>query len=417
MRARAALLAFVLTGCKVGRDYVPPEPDLPATWTTGDGEPVALAGWWRAFGDPCLEGLVASALEANRDLMVAAQRVREARAGVRVVGGDARPTGDLGAGAARRKPSTSVAGGEFLPDDDAAFHSLGVQLGWDLDLFGRTARAVEAAEAERDALVAASRGVLVAVVTETAEAYARLRGAEAESALVQRSVAALRDTRGLLAARVAAGLEDELAVLRVDGLIATAEARLPDLEVRRARAWSALALLTGTPPQELVLEPSEGGPPEPPAAIASGAPVDLVRRRADLRMAEREIAQASARNAEAVARLFPDVSLGVAFGFESERSGDLFQGASQAWNAGASLLTPLFHGGILRAAITARDAQERQAWLRYEQAVLRALGEVEDALVGWREAERRRVARDAARAAEARAEALAEDRYEAGLAS
>jgi hypothetical protein len=172
-----------------------------------------------------------------------------------------------------------------------------------------------------------------------------------------------------------------------------------------------------------------GGAARRPAAWLAGVVRHLAARsrRGDARRQHRERAAARpeaqpgpdelAKSAEAIASLFPDVFLGIALGFESERPGDLFTGASQAWNAGPSLLTPLFHGGILRAAVTARDAQERQAWLRYEQAVLGALGQVEDALAAWREAGLRRDARTAARDAEVRAEGLPEERYRAGLAS
>lgn len=419
---RALPFVLALCACRVGEDYQAPEPALPASFTGAESAAAPLsdeeAHWWTTFGDPTLDRLVERALAKNLDLFIAAQRVREARAAVRIVGGDARPSADLGTSAVRREPSTAVAGGEFLPDDSASLFSLGIDARWELDLFGRTARLVEATEAERDALVEAERGVLLVVLAEVARNYIELRGAEAELQLLERELASQRDTQALVAARVRAGLEPEADLARSRALAAATESRLPVLAQLRETRAHALAVLLGEWPGELsrALEPAQDRAlPVPPDAIASGLPVELLRRRPDLRQAERQLARTSALSAQAVAELYPRISLGATFGWESETLAGMFDAPSRAYSVGPSLVTPLIHGGILRWVVRARDAQEEQARLAHERAVLEALREVEDALTAWSRTRARIPALDEARAAQREALELGRERYTSGL--
>lgn len=421
-------LVLLVPACKVGEDYRAPEPRVPASFASPMDEPLVdeaqaarEARWWTLFGDPLLEELVERALAGNLDLAIAAQRIREARAGIAIVGGDARPSADLGASALRRESSTSVAGGEFLPPDAASYHSVGFDARWELDLFGRTAREVEAAEAERDARIEDSRAVLLSVVAEVARNYVELRASQAELALVTRELASQRETVELVDARVRAGLEDELALARARALASGTAARLPDLARRVAAHGHALAVLLGEWPGELD-ERLEGnadgvaaGIPIPPERIAAGLPLELVRRRPDVRRSERDLAQASALSAMAVAELYPRVTLGLSIGQESEHLADLFDSDARAFSFGPSLLTPLFHGGILRWAIRARDAQEEAARLAHERSVLEALRDVEDALVQWSRSRERLPSLETARAHQEEALRLARERYTGGL--
>lgn len=422
-------LALLLPACRVGEDYRAPEPSVPAAFTgpvdaplLDTAEAAREARWWTLFGDPLLEELVERALAGNLELAIAAQRIREARAGIAIVGGDARPSADLGASALRRESSNSVAGGEFLPAGDAAYHSLGFDARWELDLFGRTARSVEAAKAERDGLVEDSRAILLSVVAEVARNYVELRASQAELALLTRELASQRETVELVDARVRAGLEDELALARARALASGTAARLPDLARRAAAHAHALAVLLGEWPGELDgrLEPdaeasAAAGIPVPPERIAAGLPLELVRRRPDVRRSERALARASALSAMAVAELYPRVTLGLSVGQESEHLADLFDADARSFSFGPSLLTPLFHGGILRWAIRARDAQEEAARLAHERSVLEALRDVEDALVQWSRSRERLPSLEAARAHQDEALRLARERYTGGL--
>ena len=422
MRRGLALTFVLLAGaCRVGKDYEPREPHVPDTFAEAEGTASEHAGearWWTAFGDPVLDDLVHRALASNLDLAIAAQRVREARAAVRIVGGPARVSADLRGAAVRQEESTSVSGGEFVPEDAAADYSLGFDANWELDLFGRTARAVEASEAERDSLIEAGRGALLVVLAEVARNYIEMRGIEAEERLLERELASQRETIVLVASRARAGLESESALERARALAASTEASLPPLALRRANRVHALAVLLGEWPGELArtLEPAPDSPlPSAPDVIASGLPVELLRRRPDLRQAERQLARASALSAQAVAELYPRLSLGAAFGWESEHLDDLFDANSLDWFVGPSFTTPLLHGGILRWVVRARDAQEEQARLSYERAVLEAMREVEDALVTWSRARARLPALEEARDAQRTALELARRRHEGGL--
>jgi NodT family efflux transporter outer membrane factor (OMF) lipoprotein len=415
-------LLFFLAGCRVGGDYDPPELSLPQAYaaapsTSAPAQDEDLAAWWTRFKDPTLDALVRRALANNLDLQIAAQRIREARAAIGVASGAARPSAELGASAVRREPSTSVAGGEFLPQRDAPFHSLGFDARWELDLFGHVAREVESVQAAHGAAIEAARGTLLSVVAEVARAYLALRGAEAEERLLERELASQLDTAALVAARVEAGLEDELALSRARALVASTETRRPELARRRAAEAHALDVLLGKWPGELARElgAQPGTLPEPPPVVASGLPLELVRRRPDVRQAERELAQASARSAQAVTELYPRLSLGAAFGWESEDASELFDSASRSFSVGPALVAPLLSGGVLRWGIRARDAQEAQARLHLERTLLESLREVEDALVARERTEERVAALATARAADEETLTLARERWSAGL--
>jgi NodT family efflux transporter outer membrane factor (OMF) lipoprotein len=422
MRRAIAFAAVFLGACRAGEDYHAPELGAPPAFNAAaeDSELASageLAAWWTRFDDPALDDLVERALANNLALKIAAARIRAARAGVGVVGGAARPQADLAVEAGRREPSTAVPGGEFLPQRDAPFYAAGFDARWELDLFGRTARQVEAAEAEHDVEVEAARGARLAVVAEVARHYFDLRAAEAEEALLRRELAAQAERRALVEDRVRAGLEDELSLARARALEAETETGLPELARRRAAAAHALGVLLGAVPGELAQELAQrpGALPAPPAVLPASLPLDCLRRRPDVRGAERALARASALRAQAVAELYPRVSLGAAFGWEAEQPSDLFDGPSKTFSAGPSLLAPLLSGGVLRFGLRARDAQEEEARLTLELSVLSALAEIEDALVAERRSGERRVALQAAREAHAATLALARDRWSAGL--
>lgn len=413
---RLGALALLLAACRGAAPYTPPAPDLPLAWSTPVADGEVERAWWRRFGDPELDRLVERALAENLELAVAEARLREARAVLGVVAGEARPRGDLGAAAGRREPSTAVAGGEFLPADDAAFHSLGLDVRWELDLFGRRAHAVDAAEAELDATRARADGARLRVLAEVARLYCEARGWAAEEALRQRQLELAQRTLVRVEARVRAGLADERAALVAREERAALAAELPRLAAeRRARELALGVLLALRADEQEAFAAGARAPAQPsaPPEIARGRPLELLARRPDLRVAERAVARAWAEGRQAEAELYPVLSLDAALGVESESFADLFTGAARTFSLGPSLTAPLFRGGVLRWAVRARDAREEAARLEYEGAVLAALSEVED---GWtrfqRQGERLREvedlgARRAARTALVRARAAA----------
>lgn len=416
MKLRWLALALAAAGCRVGRDYEPPQLDAPPRFGLSASDASIERDWWKQFGDPMLDELVERALASNLDLKLAAARLREARAVVRIAGGDARPQLDAGGSYARREASTEVAFGQFFPPDDNSFHSLGFQASWEIDLFGRVARGVEAANAEFDMAVEDARAALVVVCADVASHYVTLRGLEEQLAVLASDLASQQERAELVRSRVQAGLEDELALSRIEGSIARTRAQMPLLEREKAAREHALATLVGAWPRELNEQlASTRSTPIPPADLATGLPTELLERRPDVRRAEREIARASALNAQATASLYPSLSIAGAFGVESERLEDLFEPGARTWTLGPSITAPLFRGGLLRAAVEARTAQEEQAILRYERAALEAVRDAETALSAWSRSNEH--AAELRRALEAHrlAEQLALERHANGL--
>ncbi len=416
MKRAVLLAALALAGCKVGDDYRRPQLEAPARFELAQGEAQLQSRWWSVFQDPALDALVERALASNLDLKLAASRLREARAVITIAGGEARPQADAGGSFARREASTEVAFGQFFPPDPNSFHSLGFRASWELDVFGRVARGVEAAAAEYDMVREDARATLVMVCAEVARNYVELRGFEQQLDVLRADLAVQVDTAGLVRSRVQGGLEDELALARIEGLIAHTRAQLPQLERERAARENALATLLGEWPRELVeLLARERRPLTLPSSVAAGLPAELLERRPDVRRAERELARACALSAQAEAELYPRLSLVGALGLESQRLDDLFQSGARTWTLGPSVTTPLLRGGLLRAGIEVRSAQEEQALLRYQRAALEALRDAETTLAAWTRANERIGELEQALVANRRAEELARQRYASGL--
>ena len=417
---KRALLAVALLGsCRIGPEYETPALAAPETFVAPAQAGLGLEDerWWRNFGDPVLDELVEVSLAQNRDLRTAAQRVREARAVIDIESDANFPTVDGRASVSRRKPSTSVAGGQFLPSDPANLHALGFDARWEIDLFGYNARAIEAAEASYGTALEDARGVLQRLVAEVARTYLELRGVEREIVVLRESLQSQEDAVRLVSSRVDAGLASELDATRVAGLVASTRAQLAPLERARATRVHALAvLLAEAPARSFERLAFVGHLPEPPTAIPAGMPADLLRRRPDVRRTERELARASAMTASAMTELYPRLSIGAMFGWESQYIENMFSDDSRAFSAGPSITGPIFRRRIIEAGIEVRSAQQEQALLAHEQAFALALRDVEDALVAIAFTGERLVALEDAQKAEKRAEELAKGLYEAGLA-
>lgn len=416
MRPALVAAAALLAGCKVGEDYRRPAVEVPSSFESSQASAQVQSKWWRQFGDPTLDALIERALASNLDLKLAASRLREANAVITIAGGEGRPQADAGGSFARREASTEVAFGQFFPPNANSFHSAGFRASWELDVFGRVARGVEAASAEYDMALEDARAALVMVCADVARNYVELRGFEEQLEVLRRDLEGLADTLNLVRSRVEAGLEDELALARIDGLLAQARSRLPQLERERGARQNAIATLLGEWPRELVDElDADRRALTPPSELAVGAPAQLLERRPDVRRAERELARASALRAQARAELYPRISLTAALGLESERLDDLFQSGARTWTFGPSVTTPLLRGGLLRAGIEVRTAQQEQAALRFARAGLEALRDAETTLAAWRRSNERLSELQAAHAANLRAAELTLERYSNGL--
>lgn len=428
------LLVLALAGCTVGPDYRVPEVELPAGWS-GSAAPgesarpeaaatVELTRWWESFGDPTLETLVELADESNPQVAVARARVREARAAEVASGAGRYPA--IGSDLAYSHQRMSGAGliGGFLPEPEFDLYQAGFDAAWEIDVFGGRRRSVEAAHAAVEQADEGARDVRVELGAEVARSYVALRGAERRLVIADRNVESQRSSLALTEERFRAGLAGELDVTQSRSLLASTEAQRPRLVAERDRAVHRLGVLVGRPPE--ALRELLAGHGDIPAATDAGAlarrvpvglPSDLLRRRPDVRRAERGLAEASARVGVATADLFPKLSLTGSLGLESISASEFFDAASRAYSIGPTLRWPIFEGGRIRAQIEAADAREEAALALYRAAVLAALEDVENALSSFaRERERHAKLVDAA-AASRRSVELARDLYQNGLGS
>ena len=408
-----ALAAALLSACAVGPDYraaAPAPVELRNAQAPGTVADSPVAQWWRQFDDPVLDRLVTDALLANADLRLAMTRVRAARA----VFGERRldpwPHVSAGAGGERSRAPDAAGGG--IEES----WSLGFDAAWELDLFGRLRRGAEAARADLEAEQASLEDVQVSVAAEVARNYFLLRGVQKRIAVAEQTLANLHDTLRLTETRRDLGAGSELDVQSSRAQLKQIEAGIPLLETSAARARHRLAVLLGLQPG--ALDPLLA--PRPTPAYAKALPLgdtrELLRQRADVRMAERHLAAATARVGVATADLFPRISIGGFAGFVSGDFSGLVAGGNQAWSLAPSIRWAAFDFGSVRARLRAAEAGADGAAVAYEKAVLAALEDTENSLVDYaRHQERLRIVADQAAAAR-RAEQLAQAGYREGAA-
>ncbi|MBI2424219.1 MAG: efflux transporter outer membrane subunit [Candidatus Hydrogenedentes bacterium] len=462
-----APLAFLAGGCMTGPDYAKPEMDLPDTWASeragGEIDRTAdIASWWNTLNDAQLDTLVQRSVENNHDVRIAAARVREARAAMGIAnaalwpslgvsgsyarrqsaaspasGGSPVALG-LAAGAAGLTPSITVRGengsltasstnglpglsgtlspGGGGPDRVTDLYQAGFDASWELDIFGGNRRAVEAALAQTDAAEEFRRDVVVTLVAEVARQYVELRAAQRRLEITHKNIAAQATTVELTQSRAQAGLASELDMIRAQALLASTQSQVPLVETLVRSSIYRLSVLLGVTPGALIEElKAARSMPEPPGEVPVGLPSDLLRRRPDIRQAERELAASTARIGVAMADLFPKFSLTGSFGGANGDLGSVLSGGSQIWSFGPGIRWPIFEGGRIRANIEVQNARQEQALLTYEGQVLLAFEEVENGLVGFaQEQTRRQLLAEAVRANE-EAVKLANERYVRGL--
>ncbi len=430
----AALVAAVLaagaslSGCMLaGRNYAEPALDLPDAYASpgGDpGDPVAVldpveAAWWEAFDDPELTSLVARAAARNLDLKVAIAAIREARALRTETLLDLAPTVTSAGGFTQARVSRdSIRGSGSLGgiDRDRGLYDVGFDASWELDLFGRVRRSIEARTADVAAAEGQLRDVLVSVQAEVARTYLELRGAQLRLDVAERNAANQQSTYDLTRVLLEGGRGTELDTARAEAQLTATLATIPPLRAFAERARHRLGVLVGLAPTALLEELRPRQPlPSLPVLAAVGRPADLVRRRPDIGAAEADLVAATARRGVAVADLFPRVTFVGSVALESQSFAGLGAAGSDTFNFGPRIFWAAFDLGRVRARIVAADARTEAALARYEQTVLLALEETENALTNFaREQERRDQLRVSAEASQ-RATLRARERYQYGV--
>lgn len=427
----AILLALFFAGCSVGPNYKEPALAVPAVWNEAqqkgvETRPAELARWWTAFEDPLLNSLVDRAVRSNLDLRVAEARIREARASRTVIAAGAWPRLETSGSYTRSRrsesaldiPSQAGVGDIAAPriKSEGNFFTVGFDANWEIDVFGGVRRGVEAADATIEATEYSRRDVLVSLLGDVAKNYIDLRGAQRRLAVARANLKTQQDSLDLTRVRFNAGLASDLDVARAEAQISTTAAQIPTLESVLKEAAYSLDLLLGLTPGGLwgELEKELAIPSLPPEVLV-GLPSDLLRRRPDIRFAERQLAAATAQVGSAIADLFPKFFLTGAGGLQSISASDWFTGQSRYWSIGPTISWPIFDAGRIRANIEIRNAQQEQALNQYEKAVLAALGDVEKSLINYSQEQVRHRSLNDAVASNRRAVEMANELYVHGL--
>jgi len=410
--AFAALLS--LAGCAVGPDYVAPTTP-PATFAAAETDLLVTrpfeAAWWEQFGDPVLDDLIERALTADLDLRIAAARIDESRALLSRARREQWPSSRYEAAREETKAQQPMFTSERI---EVESYRTGLQTAWEIDVFGRLRRSTEAAVADAQAAEATLRDVQVLVAAEVASTYLDLRAAQKRLRVAEENLANQRETLRLTEVRYSLGRGSELDVASARAALSATEAQIPALVTAERVAAHRLAVLLGLRPGDLDVELAYREMPPHLTTLAIGEAADLLRRRPDVRAAERRLAAATARIGVERADLFPRVSLSGFLGFISGDSSELGESSSRAWSATPVISWSAFDLSAARAQVRGAEARTAAALAEYEQTVLRALEETENAFVSYAQQRERLAAVIEQAEASRRAAELARIRYREG---
>lgn len=390
-RLTPLLLAAWLAGCSMGPDFQRPDSQAPSQWAAVQGEsaasqPVAQPlelRWWDNFHDPRLSTLIQRVVERNLDLQIASARLLQSRAARSSVAADETPAVGLDAGYSRARNSAEGLSDPSGNNGRSAFSLWQGDLvaGWELDLWGRVRRQVEAADARVEVAENDRRGVLLALLAETAGDYIQLRAVQHTLDITQENLAVARHSLKLSQDRQAEGVATRLDVAQASAQVASIEARLPPLEARRDDLINALGLLAAEPPRSLRDELlAKGELPAPQQTFAIGLPSQLAERRPDIRQAEARLHAATASIGVAKANFYPSIRLSGNVGFQAMQLADFGAWDSRRLAFGPQLSLPIFEGGRLKGMLQLRQAQQQEAALEYRKVVLGAWHEIDDVL-------------------------------------
>ncbi|WP_437882178.1 efflux transporter outer membrane subunit [Pseudomonas sp. LRF_L74] len=439
-RFAACLIAVTLSGCSVGPDFAKPKPAAPADWASWhSADPQlptpAVSGqtlpgqWWLVLDDRVLDQLQQMAFATSPDLRTAALHYAEARAQRRTVAAQRGPQLDASGGVSRERQSESGASTRLIgsiAQDPAPLvkqlsepfnlYQAGIDASWELDLWGRISRSIEAADADIDSQRALLDLARLSLTCEVGRTYFELRTSQRQIQLTREDIAALEDRLGLLQAQVDGGLVDHFDLERQRADLAALKAQLPTLLAQEGASSNQLTLLLGKQPGALreLLAPRRQAITTALPDLQLGLPSEVVVRRPDIRAAEARLHSATANIGIAQAELYPSISLGARFGYESYLSGEFADWGSRTWSVGPSLNLPLFDHGRRKSVVQLRELEQQEAAVDYQQTVLKAWQEVDDALTAYT-AERQRSDALTLRAQSAeQAYQLAKARYDGG---
>jgi NodT family efflux transporter outer membrane factor (OMF) lipoprotein len=392
-------LAFLVSGCMVGPDFVKPDAQLEEAWLQQHderikSEPADFSEWWSVFNDPVLDNLIEIASRQNLDLLSAGLRILEARAQLGIAVGSQYPQTQQISGETTANQLSDNAPNGAGADKFFYNYQIGFDAAWEFDFWGRFRRGVESANASLYVSVADYDDILVSLIAEVARTYLDIRTFEQRLLVASENVRLQKESLDIAAARFQFGAESQLDVSQAKALLRQTQATIPPLEASLRQAKNALAILLGIIPTEVQ---DLLGPPKPiptaPIEVAVGIPAELLRRRPDIRLAEFQAAAQSAQIGVAKADLYPSFSLVGSIGLQSSDKGgvlsnnanfsDLFTSGGITYFIGPTFQLPIFNYGRLKNNVRVQDARFQQLVVNYQNTVLRAFQDVEDATVGF----------------------------------
>lgn len=396
------VIAAALLGCTVGPDFHLPAVSAPTLWgpVSADVPSVTVAGdvdvaWWERFGDPELTSLIHRLIAQNLDLKTAAERIVQGRAQRQITSSQAMPqvSAQSQYTRTRQSPTGFITLTEPSPGAPLEYDLFqnGLNASWELDLFGKIRRSVEAQDATTLASVEDRRSLGLSALAELATDYLQLRGLQAQLVIAARNLQMADRNTQLVRERFSQGIGTALDMAQAQGQQATIGASVPPLRAQRAMLINAIGLLLGEQPRALEAEllPQAPLPPVPPS-VPVGLPGDLIRRRPDVREAEAKLHAATAQTGAALASFYPDISLTGLADFNGLRLANAFSLPSRAFELGPTLSIPLFQGGQLTGTLRLRKSQERETAITFQKTVLQAWQDVDNALTAYAEAQRQR---------------------------
>lgn len=385
----AAFSLIGLTGCKlVGPDYEAPETATPDAWTQSimgtSSQRLAVDYWWKSFGDNTMNQLIDAAIESNKDLGIAYERVLQARSARQISNSGLFPTVDVTGNFSRERASENIgisksAGGGATDN----YYSTGASVTWELDVLGGVRRSIESADASLQATEESYRDFMVLLIAEVARNYLDVRTLEERILLAEENIKNQNDSLDLANNRFDAGLAPKQDITQAQTNLSDTQAFLPQLRQQRTQAVSRLAVLIGgyAPDTESILGKHKAIP-VPPSGSEVNTPAEVLRARPDIRAAERILAAQNARIGVAEADLYPRFALNGNFALLSTESGDVFESGSRNYGFGPSFRWNLFSAGRVRSQVAIEESRTREAYLAYENAVLKAVEEVEITMSG-----------------------------------
>lgn len=442
-------LLLCMAGCKVGPNYHKPEIAMPDTFTESKiGEEISdkdLCTWWKHWNDPLLNSLVQEAVAQNFDLQIALEKIIEARSYYRIESSYLGPAINLNALATRSRFSQNIfttindaesigsgtpeGGGGSTGTSTAApkgsvfgpalqnFFQVGFDAVWELDIWGSLRRSQAAAKDEWEAVQMQAQDVLLTTISEVVRGYVTIRSLQQQMEILQKKISIEERNLFLVKVLQEAGLDSQRPVEEMIVVLEQDLANMPVLDTSYKQTVFALAVLLGRQPESLLATFTEIGPiPSSFGKVPAGLPSDLLRRRPDIRAAERHLAAATERIGVAISDYFPQISLtGNAFGYESNKQNNWIVPGSRYWTIGPNVQWNLLNFGKTRAQVTMADSFQRQALLSYEQIVIESLQDVEGALVAYFDEQKRALHLQEEKEASLRFWQMTEDLFKSGL--